>query len=177
VPPEELASELEARVREATDTSRRIVRRSTIVVEASRYIKDAEPIPRCAACGNVGVGPEWLPPDALPTFVVEALKSRSVQGICPACFGAEQEGAPPVRHRALVTIHAGGQRAAVALTGALAGYAVRTHPDHVLEIDLPRPGEAAVNRLLTAVADCLRDHRLEAVHVRLTDRSYTLGGS
>jgi hypothetical protein len=96
-----------------------------------------------------------------------------VAGICPDCFDAASEGS---HRRARVTIHAGGQRAAEALAAALAAYPVEMHPDHVLEVDVARQGDADVNRILTIVADCLRDQRLDPVHVRLTDRSYTLDG-
>ena len=169
---DDLSARLEARVRDATEASRRIIRRSAIVVEASRYVQGEDPIPRCASCGKVGVGGEWLAPDQVPAFLADAVRSRASAGICPDCFG---DGS--VQHRgARLTIHAGGQRTADALAAALSEYGVEARPDHVLEIRLEREGDAAVNRLLTLVAECLRDRDLEPVHVRLADGSYTLDG-
>jgi hypothetical protein len=171
---EDLSQSLEERARLTMDRSRSLVRRSAIVVDASQAARDGDSwIPRCASCGKVGVGGEWLRPDAVPGFLRRIVETQMVPGICPDCFDASADGN---RRRASVTIHAGGQRAATALAAALAAYPVEMHPDHVLEVDLAREGRPDVNRVLSIVADCLRDEGLDAVHVRLTDRSYTLGG-
>jgi hypothetical protein len=174
---EDLHSELGDRLRKALATSHRLVRESAVVIEASRYARNGEKfVPRCAWCGRIGVGGEWLEPEQVPVFLSGALATRTTHGICPDCFGDAEKQRLAGTGASRVIIHAGGTKAAEALAGALAEYAVETRPDHVLEADLGAQDESALNRLLSRIADCLRDNALEPVRVRLSDRSYPLGG-
>jgi hypothetical protein len=88
-----LSEELVARVLEAREQARSLSFDAARVTQLSRLLRDARAdgtlLLRCAWCGKLQVGAEWLRLDATgsgQTRIAEQLVRVSSHGICPGCY-------------------------------------------------------------------------------------------
>ena len=99
----ELLRRAQEAIAQATSEHRRASELTTFV-QALRATRPAELV-RCAWCGRVAAGKEWLDPSPLlGGNFRERLRDNASHGICPECFEqvsteAEQERASRARRR------------------------------------------------------------------------------
>ncbi|HET7568084.1 MAG TPA: hypothetical protein VFJ91_08850 [Gaiellaceae bacterium] len=92
-PPEDLATALRRRVRQAIAEAEHAVERSEALAAARRLVRERALLKRCAWCGRVSFGGGWQGDGDLPGFVPERVREEATHGICPRCFGElERDG-------------------------------------------------------------------------------------
>ena len=80
-------SALAARARRAAAEAERIVARSQVIMAARRATHDPSAmVKRCAWCGRVMIGREWVAAEHMPKFVARALEDHTTHGICDGCL-------------------------------------------------------------------------------------------
>ena len=167
-----LVTALAERVHEVVERSESITARSLVLVDASRHARrDETYVPRCAWCGRVALGGDWIEQAEIPSFLLRTIAERSTDGICPTCFAAQLASSPDE-----VSVHAGSQQTADVLVAELQDYGVRQRPDHVLAVPVARRDHQFVPKLLSRLADCLDTHTLDPIQVRIGSHSYVLTG-
>ena len=100
-----LYEELVARVLGAREQARSLSIDAARVTQLSRLLREARAdgtlLLRCAWCGKLQVGAEWLRLDATgsgETRIAEQLVRISSHGICPECFDRVRSEADAKRH-------------------------------------------------------------------------------
>jgi hypothetical protein len=163
---------LAGRVQEVVAQSAATGARSLVLVDASRYARaDDKHVPRCAWCGRIALGGDWIDRAAVPQFMERMLDERVTDGICPGCFSKQLGGASNE-----LAVHAGTKETAETLATNLHDYEVRQRSDHVLAVEIPAHDASFVAHLLSRLADCVEAHRLDPVQVRIGGRSYVFTG-
>jgi hypothetical protein len=146
--------------------------RSLVLVDASRYVRlDERLVPRCASCGRVALGGEWIVPEDVPRFMVRVLDKRTTEGVCPTCFAEQVPGVDDE-----ISVHAQNKQTADRLVLELQEYEVRQRSDHVLALDIPSRDAQFIPHLLSRLADCVERKQLDPVQVRIGRHSYRFTG-
>jgi hypothetical protein len=83
------------RVNHACADAQRAVARSEMLVTARRLARDpSSMVRRCAWCGRMQLGHDWISADEAPAFLGSELDHRTSHGICERCIRKlEQDGA------------------------------------------------------------------------------------
>jgi hypothetical protein len=82
----ELANALRMRARAAITEAEVTVERAQTLVASRRIVADDEALAtRCAWCGRLELGEQWLLPIDAPLFVGAGLHDRTTHGICSDC--------------------------------------------------------------------------------------------
>jgi len=84
---DELIRALLGRLRGATQTSEGLVAHSRVLAAAREVASRPERmLRRCAWCGRIRLGGQWLSADEAPEFVRGLLDDRTTHGICRSCM-------------------------------------------------------------------------------------------
>src|SRR5581483_7178532 len=100
---DELLGALLSRLRDAKARSETLVARSKVLASARALARDPDGmLRRCAWCGRLRLGGQWIPPDEAPEFVRRLPDERATHGICRSCLeqleaeGHSRPTVPPV---------------------------------------------------------------------------------
>jgi hypothetical protein len=91
---DELFGALLGRLRDAKARSETLVARSKVLASARALVRDPEKmLRRCAWCGRLQLGGQWVSEEEAPEFVKRLLDDRATHGICRSCLSRlEAEG-------------------------------------------------------------------------------------